>query len=235
MSFRVGLCAFTMLALSMGAYTQVDGYSIDLNRTNFETGVALPSPESFATVKVKCNFDDWSKTVEWGDGKTETLTHTVQASLPGPSTPAGTYPIYSTHSYGKAGTYNASTKLVVHCVGGPPGPGGLVDKKSYTITVFDRLPLNSLTASSAVVKRGATVDVTAETFADAPASGTRVNLTANKPNVFGSGALSVNTDIPEHSKTTSATLKVSSTAPLGAVTVTATAGNQLNKNIRIVP
>jgi hypothetical protein len=231
-------CSLTLLASSIAAgpvQYPIAGFAINLNLTNFETGVARPLPESFATVTSGCNFDDWQKTVNWGDGNTETLTHTVQATLPGPATPAGTYPVYSAHSYARAGTYTAIAQLIVHCVGAPAGPGGIVDRKSYSITVYDRLPLQTLAVSPGLVKRGGSVSVTAQTFADAPASGTRVDLTANKANVFGNGSLSVHSDIPTNSKTTTVTLTVSSTAPLGAVTITATAGSQLTKTITIAP
>jgi hypothetical protein len=232
LAFAVALVGLSSTAVR----AQVAVFSIDLSLTNFETGVARPLPESFATAKVACNFDDWAKTVNWGDGNTEQLTHTVQATLPGPTTPAGTYPIYSAHAYAKAGTYSATAQLNIHCSGDPPShPGALRDTKSYTVTVFDRLPLNILTPSSTTVKRGSTVDFKAQTFADAPASGTRVDFTANQANVFGSGTLSVHSDIPTNSKTTTATLTVSPTARLGPVTVTATAGSSLTTTISIVP
>ena len=233
--------AFMLCLISMNIRTvkaqQQPGYSIVLGRTAFETTVAYPRPESFITATVKCNFDDWSMKVSWGDGNVESLTHSAVASLPGPATPAGTYPLYSSHAYSKAAPtpYTATAELWVHCVGGPAGHGSLVDKEDYKTVVFDRLPLNTLTPSSNSVKRGAKLDLKVETFADAPASGTRVDITDNKAGVFGNGALLVHADIPATSKTVSTTLTVSKTAPLGPVTLTATAGSQVTKVVQITP
>jgi len=230
-------CALTLVAFSAtAARAQAPLFSIDLILTNNETGVARPLPESAATVKVLCNFDDWAKPIDWGDGASEQLMHTVQPSLPGPTTAAGTYPLYSAHSYARAGTYTVKVQLYVHCSRDAAShPGALRDTKSYTVTVVDRLPLRLLTLSSATVKRGGKLDVTAETFADASASGTRVDFTDDKANVFGNGALSVHSDIPVGSKTTTTTLTASSSAPLGRVTLKATAGSSLTKTVDIVP
>jgi hypothetical protein len=207
--------------------------TVNLNYKDFEKGVVYPMPQFMVTAQVGCNFDDWKVTVAWGDGPTETLTHNTPATLPGPTTKAGTYPWFSTHAYAQTGTYPATAKLFVHCAG--PGTIGLEDSKSYTTTVYDRLPLMSLTSSAASVARGASVVITAQTYADAPPSGTRVYLTTTVANVFGPAALATYADISHRSRTTQATLTVLPTAPLGNVTITATAGNQLTKIIKIIP
>jgi hypothetical protein len=209
--------------------------TVNLNRKDFENGVAYPSPEFMVTAQVGCNFDDWKVTVAWGDGITETLTHTVQPTLPGPTTKAGSYPWFSSHAYGQTATYTATAQLFVHCAGTSPGSLSLMDSKSWTTTVYDRLPLMSLSASAASIARGASVTMTSQTYADAPLSGTRVTLSTTVANVFGPGTLATNSVINAHSRTTTTTLSVSPTAPLGNVTITATAGNQLTKTVKIIP
>lgn len=212
-----------------------DYLPFNLNRKDFENGVVYPLPEFMLTAQVGCNFDDWKATVAWGDGSTETLTHNTKPTLPGNATKAGTYPWFSAHSYTRVGTFTATTQLFVHCAGTRAVPASLVDSKSYTTTVYDRLPLMSLTPSATSVVRGASVVITVQTYADAPLSGTRVNFTTTVANVFGSGVLATYADIPAHARSTTTTLTVSPTASLGNVTITATAGNKLTKTIKIIP
>jgi len=229
------MCALTLMAFSTVAVrAQSPGFSIDLNLTNFETGVSKPNPESFVTERIGCNFDNWQVAVNWGDGQPEHLTQSGHPT--GSSTLAGTYAGYSVHSYAKSGTYSATAQLYIHCVGDPAGsPGAMRDTKSYAITVFDRLPLRILTLSSTTVKRGGTLDVTTETFADAPVTGTRVDFTAGTAGVFGSSKTLGYADILVNSKTTTKTLTVLPTAPLGSVAVTVTAGSSITKTVKIVP
>jgi hypothetical protein len=213
--------------------------AINLNVTNFETGVKHPLPESFATATLNCQFDDWEKIIDWDDRTPpEKLTHTVGATLPGPSTPAGTYPIFSVHSYGTAGEYSVTARIYVHCVK-QTDPGhirptwGPEDEKSYKVNVYDRLPLKSLTPSSLTVKRGSSLILTVETYADAPPSNTRVNFSTDKPEVFGK-ELPAYRDIIAKSKSVSLTLTVSEKAPLGDVKIFAEAGSEMFQKITIV-
>ncbi len=79
------LCRAIMTLVSASllnaAFAQVPGFSIDLHQTNFEADVEHPLPETLVSATLQCNFDDWAKPINWGDGQTEYLTHTVQAII----------------------------------------------------------------------------------------------------------------------------------------------------------
>jgi hypothetical protein len=115
---------------------------------------------------------------------------------------------------------------------------GLVfaDKKTYSVKVWDRLPLASVTPSSKTVRRGDTLTLVAQTFADAPPSGTRVDFSTKEAGVFGAGKLALHSDIPPMNKKTPQTsLTVLPTAPVGDVTILATAGSKISTKIRVLP
>jgi hypothetical protein len=211
--------------------------SIDMNILNFETAVPRLLPESFISATMPVRFDNWSKTADWGDRTAlENLRHTVQPDLPGPSTSPGTYPLFTSHSYAAAGSYTATLTLYVHEWKMQNPNLVFADKKTYNVKVWDRLPLDSVTPSSKTVRRGGTLTLVAQTFADAPPSGTRVDFSADKADVFGTGKLGLHSDIPPmNKKTPQTTLTVLPTAPLGDVTILATAGSTISTKIRVLP
>ena len=247
------LCLFGIAVLNTTTplpAQNLPGSSISMKLSAFETGLTLPQPQSFVNATVPCRFDDWKKTASWGDGSpTETLTHSVTASLPGPSTPDGSYPLYSNHSYSSAGSYTVTLQLFVHCYGSTGGTG-LAAQNTYTVAVYDRLPLRAFILSSNKVKRGQGIRLSAETFADAPVSNTRVYFCSNKPRVFSESAkasmptaqcdisspsLLTYADIAHQSKMVTTTINVSPHAPLGTVTLTAAAGSAISKTLTVVP
>jgi len=219
---HIGFFVAALVALPLTAGTPAElihtpGFTINVLTLNQETGIGY---QPAANVSFTCYIYDWQKKVSWGDGTPiDFLTHTVQ-SLPNGSVPPNTYPVFSNHSYAKAGTYTALAELWTGCA----GVHGtiLMDQETFTINVYDRLPAKSFTAP-ATVARGQTLTLAVTLFADAPPSGTQFFLTNNKPAVFS--AFSGSLTVPPKADQAQVTVTIAKTAPLGVVKVTAIGGD----------
>lgn len=195
---------------------------VRLLRTDFEVFSTYPD-DPIAQASIPCNASSWSVTADWGDGTAaEALSHPSPAN-PQTPTPSGKYPLYSTHRYPRTGSYDASLKLFVNCLG---KANHIVDSESYRIEVFDHVPLKELVSESGVIEPGTPVVLVLELVAAAPKSGTRMIFqTSNAFGVFQPDALPKIVNIPPNSDRVTLRIPTLKTAPAGTVTVTVIAIN----------
>jgi len=195
------------------------GFSIQLRRVNLEKGI-LYHPIARATIA--CPARNWTVTISWGDDTpTEMLSHDFQPG-PGGTIPAGTYDVFSDRSYSGKGSYSVDAELSVRCEG--DSRSGVVDREKFLVNVFDRIPVKDFVLTTTAVNRGAPIHLTIRLVAPAPASGTRILLTTDKPaGVFPDNFFPMVIEIPEKSDQAQIRIPTTENAATGLVNITAVA------------
>jgi hypothetical protein len=162
--FCVVLPQHALAQADLSATFPVGNYTFPVHflRTNFELNIPYTSP--IITMTPPCPFDDWDKTINWGDGQVETPSHKDDSGT-----------LYSSHQYVKVGTYTATLSISFHCKGYSGGKV-LVAVPPVQIGVFGRIPVFDISVSSSSVKGGDPITGTVTLAGYAPPSGTRVAI-----------------------------------------------------------
>jgi hypothetical protein len=163
---------------------------------DFESGISYRAVQSHAPIGLltnPCSYaDNFVPTIDWNDGtgehKPDINAETKMFYSKVPVIPNGDYLFWDdTHVAADPGPQIVVTKLLVHCLGDPPGDRAYVTRNF--VNVYARIPLNQAECtkngkSVDTVKGHDTVDLTLTLDAPAPASGTWVKLETTPPGVL---------------------------------------------------
>jgi hypothetical protein len=165
---------------------------------DFESGISYRAVQSHAPIGLLTNpcsqADNFAPTIDWNDGtgehKPDTNAETKMFYRKVPVIQNGDYLFWDdTHVTADPGPQIVVTKLVVHCLGDPPGDRTYVTRNF--VNIYARVPLNQAEFTKNgkavdTVKGHDTVDLTLTLNAPAPASGTWVKLETTPPGVLNS-------------------------------------------------
>jgi hypothetical protein len=165
---------------------------------DFESGISYRAVESHAPIGLLTNpcsqADHFIPTIDWNDGtgehKPDINAATKMSYSKIPVIQSGDYLFWDdAHLAADPGPQIVSTKLVVHCLGDPPGDRTFLTRNF--VNIYARLPLNQAEFTKNgkavdTVKGHDTVDLTLTLNAPAPASGTWVKLATAPPGVLNS-------------------------------------------------
>jgi len=169
-----------------------------LTTKDFETGISYRAVQSHAPIGLitnPCSYaDNFAPTIDWNDGtgehKPDTNAETKLSYSKVPVVQGGDYLFWDdAHFAGEPGPQIVVTKLVVHCLGDPPGDRAYLTRN--IVNVYARIPVNQAEftrngKSVDAVKGHDTVDLTLTLDAPAPASGTWVRLETTPLGVLSS-------------------------------------------------
>jgi len=196
--------------------------SLHLIRKDYEVGFNY-KPDPVVTARIACSAYHWTVIVDWGDGTPpEAMSHPVPERHK--RTDPGVYDLSTAHHYLKSGVYRAELQLLIDCTGRGSKP---VAHESYSVEVFDHIPLRAFTASTVKIRRGSSFDLTVELTAPAPPSGIRLFLKQDSKGVFRAGALPSHIDVQPNSQHTTVGVSVLPAAPVGSAKLTLIASNGL--------
>jgi len=169
-----------------------------LTVTDYEAGISYRDVQSHNPIGLitnPCSYaDNFSPVIDWNDGsgehKPDTNAKTMLFYTKVPVVQNGVYLFWDdTHVSAEPGPQTVITKLIVHCLGDPPGDRTFVTRNP--INVHARIPVNQAEftkkgKSVDSVKGHDTVDLTLTLGAPAPASGTWVKLETTPPSALNS-------------------------------------------------
>jgi hypothetical protein len=158
-----------------------------LTVTDFEAGISYRQVQWHTPIGHLVNpcayADHFAPTVNWNDGTGE---HSPDANVEKkmiqaiPAVQSGTYLFWDDeHVLSTVGTQNVTTKLLIHCMGDPPGDREYVYRN--VVKAYARIPVNQIEftkdgKSVSKLKGHDLVDLTITLDAPAPPSGTWVKL-----------------------------------------------------------
>lgn len=158
---------------------------------DYEAGISYRDVQYHAPLGMvvnSCSYaDKLEPTIDWNDGNgahkpdTNYVTRLLKNTEPIPIVTSGVYLFWEdSHVAPSPGTSTVITKLVLHCLGDPPGDKIFVTKN--TIHSYARVPVSSVHyeqngAEVAAVKGHDLIDVKITLEAPSPESGTWVKLT----------------------------------------------------------
>jgi len=164
---------------------------IYLTVKDYEAGISFRDVQYHAPLGMivnSCSYaDKLEPTIDWNDGNgphkpdTNYITKLLKNTEPIPIVMNGVYLFWEdSHVAPSPGTSTVITKLVLHCLGDPPGDKVYITKN--TIHSYARVPVKSVRyqqngADVATVKGHDLIDVRITLDAPAPESGTWVKLT----------------------------------------------------------
>jgi hypothetical protein len=165
---------------------------------DFESGISYRAVQSHAPIGLITNpcsqADKFAPTIDWNDGtgehKPDTNAETKMFYTQVPVIQTGDYLFWDdTHVAADPGPQIVITKLIVHCLGDPPGDRTYVTRN--IVNIYARIPLNQAQFIKNgqpldTVKGHDTVDLTLTLNSPAPASGTWVKLETTPPGVLNS-------------------------------------------------
>ena len=165
---------------------------------DFEAGISYRAVQAHAPIGLIANpcsqADNFVPTIDWDDGsgehKPDTNTETKMSYSKIPVILTGDYLFWDdTHVAVDPGPQVVITKLLVHCLGDPPGDRAYVTRN--IVNIYARIPVNQAEFTKNgervdTVKGHDTVDLTLTLNAPAPASGTWVKLETTPPGVLNS-------------------------------------------------
>jgi hypothetical protein len=165
---------------------------------DFESGISYRAVQSHAPIGLitnPCSYaDDFVPTIDWNDGsgehKPDSNAETKPFYTKVPVVNGGNYLFWDdTHVATDPGPQVVVTKLLLHCLGDPPGDRAYVTRN--IVNVYARIPVNQAEftkdgKSVDTVKGHDTIDLTLTLDAPAPASGTWVKLETTPPGVLNS-------------------------------------------------
>jgi len=165
---------------------------------DFEAGISYRAVQSHAPIGLLTNpcsqADNFVPTIDWNDGtgehKPDTNAETKLSYSKIPIILNGDYLFWDdSHVATDPGPQIVVTKLVVHCLGDPPGDRMYVTRNF--VNIYARIPLNEAEFTKNgkgvdTVKGHDTVDLALTLDAPAPASGTWVKLETTPPGVLNS-------------------------------------------------
>jgi hypothetical protein len=169
-----------------------------LTARDFESGISYRAVQAHAPIGLISNpcsqADNFVPTIDWNDGsgehKPDSNAETKLFYSKVPVIQNGNYLFWDdTHVAADPGPQIVVTKLVVHCLGDPPGDRTYVTRNS--VNIYARIPLNQAEFTKNgkpvdTVKGHDTVDLTLTLNSPAPASGTWVKLETTPPGVLNS-------------------------------------------------
>jgi hypothetical protein len=169
-----------------------------LTAKDFESGISYRTVQSHAPIGLitnPCSYaDNFAPTIDWNDGtgehKPDTNAETKLFYSKVQVIQNGNYLFWDdTHIAADPGPQIVVTKLLVHCLGDPPGDRAYITRN--IVNIFARVPLNQAEFTKNgkpvdTVKGHDTVDLTLTLNAPAPASGTWVKLETTPPGVLNS-------------------------------------------------
>jgi hypothetical protein len=192
--------AFAAVVFGLGHLLTVQAGSdyMVLTIKDFESGISYRAVQSHAPIGLltnPCSYaDNFQPTIDWNDGtgehRPDSNAETKLSYSKVPVIQNGDYLFWDdTHVAVDPGPQIVTTKLVVHCLGDPPGDRAYVTRN--IVNVYARIPLNQAEftkngKSVDTVKGHGTVDLTLTLDAPAPASGTWVKLETTPPGVLNS-------------------------------------------------
>jgi hypothetical protein len=165
---------------------------------DFEFGISYRMIQSHAPIGLITNpcsqADHFVPTIDWNDGtgehKPDTNTETKLFYSKVPVILNGDYLFWDdTHVAADPGPQIVVTKLLVHCLGDPPGDRPYITRN--IVNIYARIPVNQAQFTRDgkpvdTVKGHDTVGLTLTLNAPAPASGTCVKLETTPPGVLNS-------------------------------------------------
>jgi hypothetical protein len=165
---------------------------------DFESGISYRAVQSHAPIGLLTNpcsqADHFVPTIDWNDGtgehKPDTNAATKMFYSKVPVIQNGDYLFWDdTHVAADPGPQIVVTKLVVHCLGDPPGDRTFLTRNF--VNIYARIPLNQAEFTKKgeavdTVKGHDTVDLTLTLNAPAPASGAWVKLETTPAGVLNS-------------------------------------------------
>ena len=165
---------------------------------DFESGISYRAVQSHAPIGLITNpcsqADKFVPTIDWNDGtgehKPDTNAETKMFYTQVPVIQTGDYLFWDdTHVAADPGPQIVVSKLVVHCLGDPPGDRIYVTRN--IVNIYARIPLNEARFTkngqpADTVKGHDTIDLTLTLDAPAPASGTWVKLETTPPGILNS-------------------------------------------------
>jgi hypothetical protein len=165
---------------------------------DFEAGISYRAVQVHAPIGLITNpcsqADNFVPTIDWNDGtgehKPDSNTETKMSYSKIPVILTGDYLFWDdTHLAVDPGPQIVVTRLLIHCLGDPPGDRAYVTRN--IVNIYARIPLNQAEFTKNgkpvdTVKGHDTVDVTLTLDAPAPASGTWVKLETTPPGVLNS-------------------------------------------------
>jgi hypothetical protein len=171
-----------------------------LSVTSFEAGISYRDVQWHAPIGLITNpcsqADFFVVSIDWGDGtgehKPDTNIRQQQFSRENQNLVVenGVYLFWDdTHIFARSGNYVARAKVMLHCLGDPPGNQEAVNE--ITVNAYSRIPVNQVEfrKNETKVKEVAghqNVDLTITLDAPAPPSGTWVRLQATPAGTFNS-------------------------------------------------
>jgi hypothetical protein len=191
--FRLGLSLTLVALLALGLVgshpktTRAEPRYMFLTVTDFEVGISYRQAQWHAPIGqliVPCSYaDHFAATIDWNDGTGE---HKPDANVEKkmvqtvPAVQSGTYLFWDDeHVFKTVGTQIVTTKLLIHCVGDPPGDQEYAYRN--VVKAYARIPVNQIEftkdgKSVTKVKGHDRADLTITLGAPAPPSGTWVKL-----------------------------------------------------------
>jgi hypothetical protein len=174
------------IAFAALGYAQVPS----LTRTDYEAGIQYR--ESVGRAFSGCNSDDFGLRVRWGDDLSKIVPYVsvTPDSIDPPPFACGVggcvngwYTFTSKHIYTNPGDYTAQViNESAHCYGS--SDRWTVAGTPTTVHVFPRVPLARVVSNQDASKAGQSATVTISLQRSAPASGTRVFLIVDKPELL---------------------------------------------------
>jgi hypothetical protein len=169
-----------------------------LTVTDFEAGISYREVQFHSPIGLITNpcsqADHFVATIDWNDGsgehKPDSNTETKMSYSKIPVVLTGDYLFWDdTHLAVEPGPQIVVTKLLLHCLGDPPGDRSYVTRN--IVNIYARIPLNQAEFTKNgkpvdTVKGHDTVDLRLTLDAPAPASGTWVKLETTPPGVLNS-------------------------------------------------
>lgn len=169
-----------------------------LTVTNYEAGISyreVQSHDPIGMITNPCSYaDNFVPSIDWNDGSGEhrpdTNAETKLFYTKVPVVQNGVYLFWDpTHLAVGPGAQTVITKLVVHCLGDPPGDRVFITRN--LVNVYARIPVNQAEftkngQSVDSVKGHDTVDLTLTLDAPAPASGAWIKLDTTPPRALNS-------------------------------------------------
>jgi len=169
-----------------------------LTVTDFEAGISYRAVQVHSPIGLITNpcsqADNFVPSIDWNDGggehKPDTNTETKMSYSKIPVILTGDYLFWDdTHVAAEPGPQIVVTKLLLHCLGDPPGDRTYVRRN--IVNIYARIPLNQAEFTKNgkpvdTVKGHDTVDLQLTLDAAAPASGTWVKLETTPPGVLNS-------------------------------------------------
>jgi hypothetical protein len=129
------------------------------------------------------------------------------------------------------GPYNATAKLYVNCSDTRGAP--VIKQKTYSVRVYDHVPIDSLTAATEIVKPGSRISLVVHLQKPAPPSGTRVFLSTNDHHeVLAPGTLPRFVTVPAASNELEFQVPTIRNSPTGVLVIGATVAGVL-KFVRV--